>query len=233
MTSCVIPSRMAAAAASKCWLCTAVLTHRRTLGGPKNANSHALTTLNELGRKLFGSDAISSILPNQAVCRPCLRSVEKLIKVREDLSKIEHGVLLKMKYAGERCGFLVTRGERNDTGTSESEHSLVASSVGRQASPLYQTRTTGFHHELPQTPVRPRGVRRVRPCIHRELSCHSRTPVRPKEVRRVSLHMRNVMRTPVRRQKRTLSTRHSCVTEPLANDSPSVTVSIFNPLRMM
>ncbi len=101
-----------------------------TLGGPvrrrplhSDANRHVVPVLAGLVNEILGSIAANTVLPpGSGVCRPCLRRVEKLMKLREDLELENERLCQHLKRAGEACGLHSHQQElaRETTSTAES-----------------------------------------------------------------------------------------------------------------
>ena len=88
--------------AATCWGCREQLRKRRKLHNP--ANLPVLEVLSDFADAIFGSGSSRVVLPSEAVvCRSCLRSVEKLIKLRAEVLQVEEEVRVKVKQAGFLC----------------------------------------------------------------------------------------------------------------------------------
>ena len=75
------------------------------------ANHGVVSAVSEIVDGLFGRSSVSVILPSEAsLCRPCLRSVEKLVKIRKEVLEKEEEIRQKVKQAGLACG--LSQGEQ-------------------------------------------------------------------------------------------------------------------------
>lgn len=126
--------------AASCLLCEKDLVKRRPIHSA--ANKHVLPVLEEIARELFGELSVASTLsPPAALCHPCLRNVEKLVKMKSDLQK-------KMKEIGEQIGKAV---ERCEAGRGTTAHARtvdirtagVASAAGTGSAGITEVGTSG------------------------------------------------------------------------------------------
>lgn len=89
-------------AGSPCLLCRQQKSKRAIYSEPY---SHIVPVLSGFVNEIFGITADLIILPSTAtICRPCFRSVEKVIKLRQELEQKEKEILNGIKQAGEALG---------------------------------------------------------------------------------------------------------------------------------
>ena len=93
-----------------CILCKIHLAKRRKLYG--TSNQQVLKSLKEFVVDLFGEEAIRIILPSSAaLCLRCIRKLEQLQKVKQDLEQKEKDVRNEIKKIGEDNQLLVSTAE--------------------------------------------------------------------------------------------------------------------------
>ena len=93
-----------------CILCKIHLAKRRKLYG--TSNQQVLKSLKEFVVDLFGEEAIRILLPSSAaLCLRCIRKLEQLQKVRQDLEQKEKDVRNEIKKLGEDNQLLVSTAE--------------------------------------------------------------------------------------------------------------------------
>ena len=86
-------------AAVICCLCREGLDRRRSLHTA--ANLSIVSTVSHIVENIFGGSSVGVVLPLEAsLCRPCLRSVEKLLKLRKEVAEKEDDIRQKVKRAG-------------------------------------------------------------------------------------------------------------------------------------
>ena len=65
------------------------------------ANLSIVSTVSHIVENIFGGSSVGVVLPLEAyLCRPCLRSVKKLLKLRKEVAEKEDDIRQKVKRAG-------------------------------------------------------------------------------------------------------------------------------------
>ena len=91
-----------------CLLCSKSPVKRRPLHSV--SNHHLIPILVELLKEIFNSSVDKTILPPDSwVCPACIRAVERVRKLREDLRKVEGQLRAQLKQAGESCRLQVSQ----------------------------------------------------------------------------------------------------------------------------
>lgn len=86
-----------------CCLCKERIDRRRSLHTV--ANHNVVLVLSSIVNRIFGRSSVGVVLPALgSICRPCLRCVEKLVRLQKEVSEKEEFINLKVKQAGLACG---------------------------------------------------------------------------------------------------------------------------------
>ena len=192
---------MAALLPPVCILCAhtlARLENRRKLHSP--ASKHIFPLLSGLVEEMYPHAVETIIHPKSFVCRPCLRGLEKLRTLREDVEKKEE-VRMQVKHAGEAYGL----------------QALAASGINLGRSPTSRGSTS--RGTPPPSPERRSDGTPSRTAIHSsEVSMRKRTAVDFSES------------TPSKRQQIDTPTRRAIHQIQHTGTSPAVAVSLLSVL---
>ena len=104
---------MAATAVPSCCLCSRLLrrvNERRVLHSP--STSHIWTVLNQVTAEMFPG-SVELLFPSKAyLCKtPCVSSMERLLRLRQNLHKEEQGLRARLVRVGEAKGLLAFESE--------------------------------------------------------------------------------------------------------------------------